>query len=354
MENLKFHTTLVESGEAGISLGNITSRLRSGKNLATRPLSLPGLTAEFADFLEMIASVYKVDDQMGQVVICLDELDKIENPKDLDKLLRGIKGVLGQPGTHFLLTVSEDALAAFATRRRVWKGIVESALEEIVSLERVDLPITMHIIDLMCPQLLQNNNPLVQRKYASLFWCFGTGMPREIKRSALQFLESDLITSKVTPIEVWKLLFMSRLMEIRAWVLRFGADDEATYGFLEQLQESIDFFQTEEISGSSGNWRMRDFILLWVGHYNDLADKASFGRDSVGNKDGNMQLAYGRAILELILGATARVYAESDSSRDLVDIEMEQLCVIFEFVPTNLAFAMRRTREYLESIELLP
>ena len=352
IENLKFHTTLVESGETGISLANITSRFRSGKNLATRPLSLPGLTAEFADFLEMTASIYTVDEKMGQVVICLDELDKIENPRDLDKLLRGIKGVLGRPGTHFLLTVSEDALAAFATRRRMSKGIVESALEEIVLLERVDLSVATHIIDLMCPQLIREEDSRTQHKFAALFWFFGAGVPREIKRCVLLFLDSELVARRVTPIEVWRLLFTNRLTDIRSWVLRFGADDEATYGFLPQLQESIDFFQSEVVSGSTENWCIRDFILLWIGHYNNLCARGILRNGNADNKSGNMRLAYGRAIVELILGASARAYAESESCRVFDDIEIERLSVIFEFMPTNIAFAMGRTNEYLESIGL--
>jgi len=352
IENLKFHTTLVESGDAGISLGNFTSRFKSGKNLATRPLSLPGLTSEFADFLEMTASIYKIDGDMGQVVICLDELDKIENPRDLDKLLRGIKGILGRPGIHFLLTVSEDALSAFATRRRMLKGIVESALEEIVLLERVDLSVTTHIIGLMCPQLVQEGDFPLQRKFATLFWFFGTGVPREIKRCVLLFLESSLATTKVTPIEIWRLLFISRLTDIRSWVLRFGTDDEATFGFLPQLQESIDLFQSEEISENTGNWCMRDFITLWMGHYNNLGAACVLGSGSADSKSGNMRLAYGRAMVELILGASARIYAENESSRYIDDTEMERLNVIFEFMPTNVAFAMDRTGDYLESIGL--
>ena len=348
IENLKFHTTLVKSGETGMSFGNLSTRLKSSKNLAIRPLSLPGLTSEFADFLEMIATVYKVDGQMGQVVICMDELDKIENSHDLDKLLRGIKGVLGRPGTHFLLTVSQDALSTFSTRRRMPKGIVESAFEEIISLDRIDLIVTAHIIELMCPKLILGEDAVTQRKLTTLFWFFGTGVPREIKRSVLLFLESDLANKNVVPMEIWKLLFLNRLNDLRSWVLRFGADDVATFRFLPQLQESIELFQTEELDKATGNWSMKAFILFWKDHLNSFVVEDIRDNGNIGNNSSKVKLAYGRAILDLILAASARVYAEDSPSRVLTNDEVEQLNIIFEFMPTNLGFAMNRTFEYIE------
>ncbi len=51
------------------------------------------------------------------VLICFDELDKIDGPEQLDLLLRGIKGILGRENTHFLFTVSDDAIARFIVRR---------------------------------------------------------------------------------------------------------------------------------------------------------------------------------------------------------------------------------------------
>ena len=143
-ENLRFQTTLSTSAETGLSVLKATSKLSTGKSLVSRPLSLPGLTAEFAQFLERIGEVFS-----GSVVICLDELDKIEDPRDIDKLLRGIKGVLGWPGTHFLLTVSEDALARFTTQRRSERGMLESAFEDIIPLGRIDLKVADHVIGLM-------------------------------------------------------------------------------------------------------------------------------------------------------------------------------------------------------------
>ena len=97
-EHLAYQTTVCTSKEMGVSALRITSKFGIGKSLTTRPLSLPGVTEQFASFLEKICEVYT-----GGVVICLDELDKIADPEDLDQLLRGIKGILGRRGNAFFI-----------------------------------------------------------------------------------------------------------------------------------------------------------------------------------------------------------------------------------------------------------
>ena len=113
-----------------------------GKSLTTRSLSLPGLTEKYAAFLQRVCEVYS-----DGVVICFDELDKIENPKELDLLLRGVKGILGRNNTHFLFTVSDDAIARFATRRSKEQGILESTFEDIILLERIDFRFADRVLE---------------------------------------------------------------------------------------------------------------------------------------------------------------------------------------------------------------
>ena len=145
-ERLSYQSTRSVSAQAGLSLSKLTSGLRLTKSLSDRPLTLPGVAAQFTTFLVRVASVHNC-----RVVICLDELDKIEDPAELEKLLRGIKGILGHPKTHFILTVSEDALARFTMQRKSDRGIVESAFENIVRLDHVDLDTVRHMLDIMDP-----------------------------------------------------------------------------------------------------------------------------------------------------------------------------------------------------------
>ena len=118
-ERLRYQTSQTMSVGLGVSVANLGGR----RKMETRPLSLPGVASEFVTFLDHITDAYK------KAVICLDELDKIGNTDDLEDLMRGIKPILGRRNTHFILTVSEDALARFTTHRRIGRGMLESSFE---------------------------------------------------------------------------------------------------------------------------------------------------------------------------------------------------------------------------------
>jgi len=360
-EHLKFQTTLSNSTETSLSLLKATSKFSTGKTLAARPLSLPGLTAEFARFLERIGEVYS-----QHVVICLDELDKIENPEDLDELLRGIKGVLGQPNTHFLLTVSEDALARFTTRRRMDRGMLESAFEDIVFLERIDPKFADYMVNLMYPESDRNDREREVHISTRLLWLFGSAIPREIKRSALICLEAGLRPKISAPIVVWESLFRSRMSAMNSWASRVGGDNRITYLFLCCLQESITLLHLKSNQNEQNRYDLdwgRKFIGLWVEHFADLLSPegnantekeldGQLGSLEFGKTD-EIQLAFGRAVIEILIGVSGVVYVLDNEPRQFSDILTRQLNTIFEFTPSNLAFAGQLMKAYLNEIGLL-
>ena len=351
-EHLTFQATHSKSIETGLWFSQLTSRFSAGKSLETRPLSLPGLTAQFARFLEQISEVYS-----GRVVICLDELDKIEDPKDLDELLRGIKGVLGQPNTHFILTVSEDALSRF-TRRRLERGMLESAFEDIIFLNRIDLKVAGDIVDVMYPESDRDNTNGTLHISIKLLWLFGNAIPREIKRNALICLEADRHPRKSPPIIVWKLLFLLRMKDMQSWASRVGGDDQITHEFLVCLEKSITL-----LSGATSYDRKwgKEIVALWMNCFGDLF---SDDYQNIAKKRGTNQtlrdarkdiesLAVGRAVVEILIGASALVYVLEDQPKELSAHLFEQLLKIFEFTPSNLAFAGNLMNEYLAEIDML-
>src|SRR5262249_27527465 len=87
LEHLKFQTTVTSSQDASVSIWKLASKFARTKQLETRPVSMPGLTADCNTFIDNVAEVFG-----GKCVICLDELDKIIDPKQLEELLTGVKG----------------------------------------------------------------------------------------------------------------------------------------------------------------------------------------------------------------------------------------------------------------------
>ena len=341
-EHLQFQTTLSSSAETGIQFSQITSKLSAGKSLASRPLSLPSLTGQLERFLKQMTAAYPKG-----IVICLDELDKIEDPKDLDKLLRGIKGVLGVENTHFILTVSEDALVRFTRQRRFARGMMESAFEDIISLERIGLHIADHMVDVMYPESDRPADegggvPLSTR----LLWMFGGGIPREIKRNALVCLEARLPPKGSAPLDVWKLLFRARLDDMYSWVSRVGTDNQITYRFIHCLRESMSLLDQEpKFDLECG----RRIVAIWM---KDFGPELS-GPTNGGRTRDDLSLDFGRSVVEILVSASALVYVMEDQPEELCHQSIEQLDGVFRFTPTNLAFAGDRLKEYLSGLGLL-
>lgn len=344
-EHLRFQTTFSRSSEVGLSALKINAKSGIGKSLATRPLTLPSLATQFTSFLKEVGEVYSG----GPVVICLDELDKIEDSKDLNDLLRGIKGILGESGTHFLLTVSEDALTKFNEQRQMKRGILESAFEDIVLLDRIDLNSTSKVVDPMYCKSDRENLKGEIKTSTELLWLFGNAIPREIKRNALVCFEMDS-PPKISPPEViWNLLIKARLDDMKFWAIHAGGEDWIRHRFLKCLGNSIRVLDSENSAVHCNSKWGSDLVTPWV----ELFEKIiSDGHESSENE--NSRLDFGGAIIEILLGASALVYVVNDSQRNLSDSSIEiQLNDIFKFLSTSPQLAWGIMKEYLADIDII-
>ena len=354
-EYLRFHTTFSSSSEIGLSASGISSKYGIGKSLATRPLTLPSLAKQFTQFLDEIAKVYSG----GPVVICIDELDKIEKPNDLDDLLRGIKGIFGESeATHYLLTVSEDALTRFNEQRQMKRGILESAFQDIVLLDRIDLDLTDKIVNPMYRESDRKMTDGANETSTGLLWLFGNAIPREIKRNALACFEKDSPPKSSPPEEIWKLLIKARLDEMKFWATHAGGDNSITNKFLDCIEDSIRKLvdSHDNNDGNDGNDGMR-YGLAWgnefVASWKALFEKTFLTAEYQFIKQENNS-EFGSAIIEILLGASALVYVVDDDNQILLDSSIEnELNDIFKFLPVNLEITWGLMVKYLAKIKIL-
>ena len=80
--------------------------VKRGVTWEEREKSYPELVADVKTFLGTVAKEY-------EVVIGIDELDKLRTADSVEDFLNDIKGVFGVPGCYYLVSVSEDAAAGF-------------------------------------------------------------------------------------------------------------------------------------------------------------------------------------------------------------------------------------------------
>ena len=65
----------------------------------------------------------------------IDELDKLASADQAIAVVNGLKDLFHVPNTHFVVSVSEDALHRFAMRGVPFRDVFDSAFDTIVKLE---------------------------------------------------------------------------------------------------------------------------------------------------------------------------------------------------------------------------
>lgn len=356
LEHLRYQKTINETQSIQASIFQLTAKLLRGANLSRRPISLPGLTAECANFLEKTADVFN-----GKVVICLDELDKIDDPDDFGNILRSIKGLLGTKNSHFLMTVSEDALARFSTRRRTQRDILESSLEEIFFLGRVNLSVAQSIVLGMQGN---KNNPDGNCPSNSinilLFWIFGVGIPREIKRNIITCEQANLEPLTSNPWDVWKILWLNLLDSYISWALMLERDNKRLYQFISHIEEmkakEIDKNQSLD---DSKKW-FKEIVQFWSEQYSnlDLKETSQISHLESNREDTNLQdVRLYKAIIELIIATSSviMIVESFDLSTYINDNSQDYQIIayldnIFDFLSDNIYLARDKVRDYLSHI----
>ncbi|GAB2840874.1 hypothetical protein GCM10022221_45210 [Actinocorallia aurea] len=131
LRRLRYQQAVTQTalGEVGIPGGSKVGA-QSAVQRTEQVQSLPEIVADFRELLALLSA-----DRRGagnKVVIGIDELDKIATPEHAEKLLNDLKVVFGVPGCYFLVTVSEDALAAFGRRSLSIRSTYDSAFDTVV------------------------------------------------------------------------------------------------------------------------------------------------------------------------------------------------------------------------------
>ncbi|MGE5292507.1 MAG: P-loop NTPase fold protein [Micromonosporaceae bacterium] len=73
-----------------------------------------------------------------RIVICIDELDKIDEPDDVISMINGIKDLFHIPDVHVLVSVSTDAMHSFAARGVLVRDVFDSAFDTVVQVRRMN------------------------------------------------------------------------------------------------------------------------------------------------------------------------------------------------------------------------
>ncbi len=144
--------------------------------LSERELSHPERVAEFKGFIARYNAL-----SQRSVIVAIDELDKMSQAVDVLDFVNGIKDLLHNPGTHFLVSVSEDALAKFALRGAPLRDAFDSSFDTIVAIDRFRVNESQDLLD---RRVL--NFPTILTLFCH---ALGGGLPRDVIRAARSCIE---------------------------------------------------------------------------------------------------------------------------------------------------------------------
>ncbi|MEV6823893.1 hypothetical protein [Amycolatopsis sp. NPDC051102] len=148
---------------------------------AEQPLTQPEVVAELRDFLERAAFELRHAGIADGITVAIDELDKMLDPADVHEFVNDLKTVFTVDHTVFLVSVSEDALAAFDRRGVPIRDALDSAFTTIIPVEPFTFTETRQWLD---QQLIGLPSP-----FDALCHALCAGIPRELARTAATFLD---------------------------------------------------------------------------------------------------------------------------------------------------------------------
>jgi hypothetical protein len=145
--------------------------VRSGTRQVSRGrVSYPDLVRDFQEFVARLAAAGL------RTRIGIDELDKLE-PDEARSFLNGLKALFGLPGTHFLVSVSENAMSDFERRGIPMRDAFDSSLDEIIRVKAMNAAQSMALIN-------SRGNYEFPLAFGALCHCLSGGLPRETLRVA--------------------------------------------------------------------------------------------------------------------------------------------------------------------------
>ncbi|SDP10582.1 hypothetical protein SAMN05428975_0323 [Mucilaginibacter sp. OK268] len=201
LKKLKFQQSYTTGWSGSLKLPvALEGSLSRAMTLAEKQLSNPEIIAAFTEFLVQCTADY-------QVIIGIDELDKMASEEDAKLFLNEIKSVFGIPRVFYLISVSENAMNSFERRGMPFRDVFDSSFDSIVYVDYLNLTATQ--------LLLQRRIVGKPMPFFSLAFCLAGGLPRDVIRYFRNILELA-VNDRQLPVIVQRLVTDEVDAKIRA------------------------------------------------------------------------------------------------------------------------------------------
>lgn len=128
-----------------------------------------------------------------RVVFCIDELDKIEHSQGGLQIVNELKDLMHLRNSHFVLSVSDDALDSYALRGVPMRDAIDSTFDEILEIGRLDVSESWEV--------LRGRVPEFPPPLARFCYVWSLGNPRDLLRAARSCVKvmDDMVGDKRIP-----------------------------------------------------------------------------------------------------------------------------------------------------------
>jgi len=165
----EFTETYSRSAQLGISGSGLSLSATGGTQLARIPLNEVDVVRELFNLVRSVAA------SGWQVVIAIDELDKMKDDAEAITFLNHVKVLFPIHDCSFVVSVSENAWARFENRGIPFSDAFDSSFDEIVH------------VHMLRPResrdLLKRRNTSISDAQALLCHCLSGGLPRDLLRA---------------------------------------------------------------------------------------------------------------------------------------------------------------------------
>jgi len=192
LQEIRFQQSFT-SGWSGSLKGTIApitleAKTDAAMTLAEKQLSLPEIMDRYRDFLALASKEY-------EIIIGIDELDKLESDETAQRFLNEIKALFGMERCFYLVSISENAMSSFERRGLPLRDVFDSSFDAIVYVDYLSFD--------RAQRLLRRRVIGVPVPFSHFCHCMAGGLPRDLIRTfrglfeehtQLKSDESDLST----------------------------------------------------------------------------------------------------------------------------------------------------------------
>ncbi len=181
------------SGTITVGTASLPAQAQGGRSgsTAVTPLAMstPEIVGAINKFTETLArarpSREDPEDTPSEaptpVVIGIDEIDKIEDPREAQAFLNQIKGLFADDSCLFLVSISDDAMAAFERRGTPFRDAFDSSLSSVVTLS--------YLSRKEARKLTGSRLVGIQEPAADLLFVLAGGLARDLVRNIRRAVE---------------------------------------------------------------------------------------------------------------------------------------------------------------------